>query len=100
MTKATRAPQTRLSCQTWAARPRAYQVEKSTLHSLHSKKGQQEGNCDSGRFQSRTLRYSLRRVSPLDSVNRYTHNPKVGGSNPPPATNLKYLILRVFPSRH
>jgi serine/threonine protein kinase len=25
---------------------------------------------------------------------------KVGGSNPPPATNLKYLILRVFPSRH
>src|SRR5271166_1237206 len=33
-----------------------------------------------------TLRYSLRRVSPLDSVNGGTHNPKVGGSNPPPAT--------------
>ena len=36
----------------------------------------------------RTLRYSLRRVSPLDFVNSSTHNPKVGGSNPPPATNL------------
>ena len=36
-----------------------------------------------------TLRHSLRRVSPLDSVNGGTHNPKVGGSNPLPATNLK-----------
>src|ERR1022692_2837441 len=62
--------------------------------------GQREGSYDSDRFQTRTLRYSLRRVSPLDSVNRRPHNPKVGGSNPPPATNLKYLILRVFPSRH
>src|SRR3989442_1520615 len=49
-------------------------------------KGQREGNYDSDRFRSRTLRYSLRRVSPLDSVNCGTHNPKVGGSNPPPAT--------------
>src|SRR3984893_13634008 len=32
-------------------------------------KGQREGNYDSDRFQARTLRYSLRRVSPLDSVN-------------------------------
>src|ERR1700675_5017393 len=37
-------------------------------------KGQREGNYDSDRFQSRTLRYSLRRVSPLDSVNWGTHN--------------------------
>src|SRR5208337_1613677 len=48
--------------------------------------GQREGNYDSDRFHTRTLRYSLRRVSPLDSVNCGTHNPKVGGSNPPPAT--------------
>ena len=52
-----------------------------------TQKGQREGNYDSDRFQTRTLRYSLRRVSPLDSVNWGTHNPKVGGSNPPPATN-------------
>src|ERR1700732_1172924 len=25
-------------------------------------------------------------------VARWAHNPKVGGSNPPPATNLKYLL--------
>src|ERR1700756_1280369 len=31
--------------------------------------GQQRGNCNSSQFQMRTLRYSLRRVSPLDSVN-------------------------------
>jgi len=31
--------------------------------------GQQRGNCNSSPFQMRTLRYSLRRVSPLDSVN-------------------------------
>ncbi len=48
--------------------------------------GQYEGNCDSEGFLMVTLRYSLRRVSPLDSVNSSTHNPKVGGSNPPPAT--------------
>ena len=40
----------------------------------------------------RILRYSLRRVSPLDTVNGGTHNPKVGGSNPPPATNA--IIVR------
>jgi hypothetical protein len=65
------------------------------------KKGQREGNYDSDRFQTRTLRYSLRRVSPLGSVNGGSHNPKVGGSNPPPATNpfnhlpafAKYLRL-------
>jgi hypothetical protein len=28
----------------------------------------------------------------------WAHNPKVGGSNPPPATNLKFLILQAFPS--
>jgi len=37
-------------------------------------KGQREGNYDSDRFRSRTLRYSLRRVSPSDSVNCGTHN--------------------------
>jgi hypothetical protein len=36
--------------------------------------GQQRGNCNSSQFQMRTLRYSLRRVSPLDSVNGGTHN--------------------------
>ena len=69
-------------------------------------KGQREGNYDSDRFQTRTLRYSLRRVSPLDSVNCGTHNPKVGGSNPPPATNFfkdleapviwRFLLLSVI----
>jgi hypothetical protein len=49
-------------------------------------KGQREGSYDSDRFESKTLRYSLRRVSPLDSVNWGTHNPKVGGSNPASAT--------------
>jgi hypothetical protein len=53
-------------------------------------RGQREGVYDSDRFQTRTLRYSLRRVSSLDLdfVNCGTHNPKVGGSNPPPATNF------------
>ena len=46
--------------------------------------GQKKGNCDSDRFHIRTLGYSLRRVSPLDSVNCRPHNPKAGGSNPPP----------------
>jgi hypothetical protein len=32
------------------------------------------------------MRYSLRRALSLDSVDGGTHNPKVGGSNPPPAT--------------
>jgi hypothetical protein len=36
--------------------------------------GQREGSYDSDRFQTRTLRYSLRRVSPLDSVNWGSHN--------------------------
>jgi hypothetical protein len=34
------------------------------------------------------MRYSLRRALSLDSVDGCTHNPKVGGSNPPPATKL------------
>jgi len=42
-------------------------------------KGQREGSYDSDRFQKRTLRYSLRRVSPLDSVNGGTHNPTIVG---------------------
>ena len=37
------------------------------------------------------MRYSLRRALSLDSVDGGTHNPKVGGSNPPPATNLILL---------
>jgi len=36
--------------------------------------GQNKGNYDSDRFQTRTLRYSLRRASPLDSVNCGIHN--------------------------
>jgi hypothetical protein len=36
--------------------------------------GQEKGNYDSDRFHIRTLRYSLRRVSPLDSVNCRPHN--------------------------
>ena len=46
---------------------------------------QREGSYDSDRFQTRTVRYSLRRTLSLDSVDG-AHNPKVGGSNPPPAT--------------
>ena len=43
------------------------------------RQGQQRGNCNSTQFQMRTLRYSLRRVSPLDSVNGGTHNPTIAG---------------------
>src|SRR5208337_1374392 len=60
-----------------------------------AQKGQREGNYDSDRFQTRTLRYSLRRVSPLDSVNWGSHNPKVGGSNPPPATKQLLATQRL-----
>jgi hypothetical protein len=37
----------------------------------------------------------------LDTVDYSTrsHNPKVGGSNPPPATNTKALVRSCFPSR-
>ena len=38
-----------------------------------------------------TLRYSLRRVSPLDSVKGGTHNPKLGGSIHPPQPKLLFL---------
>jgi len=53
--------------------------------------GQFEGNGISEGFLMRTLRYSLRRVSSLDSVNGGTHNPKVVGSNPTPA--IKFTAL-------
>jgi len=43
--------------------------------------------CNSERFHVWTLRYSLRRVSHLDSVKCDTHNPKVGGSSPPNQRN-------------
>src|ERR1700740_2765868 len=57
--------------------------------------GQQRGNCNSSQFQMRTLRYSLRRVSPLDSVNGGTHTPTIVGhpvirsfsASPPDATS-------------
>jgi hypothetical protein len=39
------------------------------------------------------MRYSLRRALSLDSVDGGTYEPKVGGLNPPPATNLKLHIL-------
>src|ERR1039458_3336474 len=42
-----------------------------------AQKGQREGNYDSNRFRSKTLRYPLRRVSPLDSVDCGTHNPTI-----------------------
>ena len=62
-------------------------------------RGQREGSYDSDRFQTRTLRYSLRRVSPLDSVNWGSHNPKVGGSNPPPATKFFNRLRPPGPER-
>src|SRR4029077_4094935 len=52
-----------------------------------------QGMQDYGSLFLRTMRYSLRRALSLDSVGGCTHNPKVGGSNPPPATNLKVLPL-------
>ena len=62
--------------------------------------GQKKGNYDSDGFQARTLHYSLRRVSPLDSVNCRPHNPKVGGSNPPPNQILSdWLAPSCTPSR-
>jgi hypothetical protein len=44
------------------------------------------------------MRYSLRRAMLLDSVDGYTRNPKVGGSNPPPATiiELSGIIPRLL----
>jgi hypothetical protein len=49
-------------------------------------RGQDEGMQDYRSLFLRTMRYSLRRALSLDSVDGGTHNPKVGGSNPPPAT--------------
>ena len=46
--------------------------------------GQQRGNCNSSPFQMRTLRYSLRRVSPLDSVNLITQRSVVQIHPPQP----------------
>jgi hypothetical protein len=57
-----------------------------------AQKGQREGNYDSDRFRSRTLRYSLRRVSPLDSVNWGTHNLMLLGI---PWSSLGILIYAV-----
>jgi hypothetical protein len=47
-----------------------------------SLRGQHRGNCSSPELQMRTLRYSLRRVSPLDSVNGGAHNPTTVGTGP------------------
>jgi hypothetical protein len=52
------------------------------------KRGQRRGRQLYGSLFSRTMRFSLRRALSLDSVDGGTHNPKVGGSNPPPATKL------------
>jgi hypothetical protein len=52
--------------------------------------GERGGNVDSTWLQRVTFADSLRRTSPLDSVNSCTHNPKVGGSNPPPATTYGF----------
>src|SRR5437667_3489805 len=54
-------------------------------------RGQHRGRPGYGSHFLRTMRYSLRRAMFLDSVDGCTHNPKVGGSNPPPATNLILL---------
>src|SRR6266478_5603724 len=48
--------------------------------------GQQRGNCNSSQFQMRTLRYSLRRVSPLDSVNGLITQRSVVQIHPPQPT--------------
>ncbi len=60
---------------------------------LYESRGQHKGRYDSSWLFLRTMCYSLRRALSLDSVDGCTHNPKVGGSNPPPATNLKFLPL-------
>jgi len=31
-------------------------------------------------------------------MRKTTHNPKVGGSNPPPATNFKLFLFKAFQS--
>ena len=59
--------------------------------------GQREGNYDSDRFQTRTLRYSLRRVSPLDSIDCRSHNPKVGGSNPASESSWQAVDMPTIP---
>ena len=55
--------------------------------------------CNSERFHVWTLRYSLRRVSHLDSVKCDTHNPKVGGSSPPTNAIIELRATDVFTAR-
>jgi hypothetical protein len=50
--------------------------------------GQPRGKQDYSSLFLRTMHYSLRRALSLDSGDGCTHNPKVAGSNPAPATNL------------
>jgi hypothetical protein len=66
-------------------------VVRDTAPTSHESRGQHKGRYDSSWLFLRTMRYSLRRALSLDSVDGCTHNPKVGGSNPPPATNLILL---------
>ena len=66
--------------------------DMSTLDCRPFREGHNRGSCDFTWFQLRTMRYSLRRAMFLDSVDGYTHNPKVGGSNPPPATKFSLKI--------
>ena len=55
---------------------------------MRLERGQHRGRQDYGPLFLRTMRYSLRRALSLDSVDGGTHNPKVGGSNPPPRQPL------------
>src|ERR1035441_9132560 len=56
-----------------------------TRQDLRRIRGQHRGRQDDSLLRLTTMRYSLRRALSLDSA----HNPKVGGSNPPPATKPK-----------
>jgi hypothetical protein len=56
---------------------------------LGESRGRHRGRPGCGLLFLRTMHYSLRRALSLDSVDGCTHNPKGGGSNPPPATNPK-----------
>jgi hypothetical protein len=52
----------------------------------------EEGTIGDSQYYSsfflRAMRYSLRRALSLDSVNRGTHNPTIGSSNPGPTLQL------------
>src|ERR1019366_8675590 len=62
---------------------------------MRLERGQHRGRQDYGPLFLRTMRYSLRRALSLDSVDGGTHNPKVGGSNPPPPATIRFNRLRV-----